>query len=153
MLYRLPLSAIKRYTAEESKMSTTSNPHNDVDMLAAGREAFVSVLTLFDLWRIGEKQKMTLLGMSKSTYFKAKSDPGSLRATPDLLERLSYLINIHAAMRNIFSNPENIYGFVNQPNGNWVFQGLSPMEYMSVGTIASLYETAKHFETMRGGQW
>lgn len=134
-------------------MTARNNPKTDADLQASGSVALKSVLKMLELWDIGEKQKMKLLGMSKSTYFKVKADPASARITPDLLERLSYLLNIHMTLRTIFNNPENVYGFVSQTNENGVFRGKSPLEYMGTGTVAALYETARHVDGLRGGGW
>ena len=134
-------------------MITDRKLHTEVDLDRAGRKSLAAVFRMFDLWGITEKQKMVLLGMSKSTYFKAKGDPEGTRITPDLLERLSYLLNIHMAARTLFNNPENIYGFVRQPNNNGVFNGKSPLEYMGSGSVAALYEASRHMDGLRGGGW
>lgn len=134
-------------------MAAQNIQHTEADLQDKGRKALNAVLNLLERWDLAEKDKMLLLGMSRSTYFKAKSEPGAARISPDLLERLSYLLNIHLALRTLFNNEANVYGFIKQPNGNGVFGGMSPLEYMSAGTVASLYETARHLDGLRGGGW
>jgi len=41
-----------------------------------------------------------------------------VRLSQDQLTRASYVLNIHAALRTVFENPENLYGFMAMPNNN-----------------------------------
>ncbi|WP_133492983.1 MbcA/ParS/Xre antitoxin family protein [Alcanivorax sp. 24] len=119
----------------------------------ARHTALRAVLKLLDLWQCTEKEKTALLGVGRSTLHKYQSRPESARVSNDLLERLSYLLNIHQVLRTLFGNRENVYGFVRMPNHNAYFNGTSPMEAMSTGRVASLYEVFRHLDSLRGGQW
>lgn len=119
----------------------------------ARHAALRAVLRLFDHWRCSEKEKMALLGVGRSTLHKYQSRPDSARINNDLLERLSYLLNIHQVLRTLFANHENVYGFVRLPNHNAFFNGASPMDVMSNGRVASLYEVHRQLDGLRGGQW
>jgi hypothetical protein len=111
------------------------------------------VLNILQKWHCSEGEKLALLGIKRSTLHKYQDDPTSARITPDLAERISYLLNMHQALRILFSNPENIYGFVRLPNISYPFNGLSPMAYMQSGRCAALYEVFRHLDGLRGGQW
>lgn len=63
------------------------------------------------------------------------------------------MLNIHSALRVIFDNPENLYGFMAMANHNPFFQGRTPLEVMSQGDFVSLYETFKRIDALRGAQW
>ena len=39
------------------------------------------------------------------------------------------------------------------PNHNPFFNGASPMDVMSNGRVASLYEVHRQLDGLRGGQW
>ena len=62
------------------------------------------------------------------------------------------MLNIHAALRMIFDNPDNLYGFVNMVNHNPFFNGRTPLAIMGTGDFAALYETYKRIDSLRGGQ-
>lgn len=122
---------------------------NDRDV----RTGLKAALRILQKWQCSEAEKMALLGIKRSTLHKYQDDPESARITADLTERVSYLLNIHNALRLLFSNPENVYGFVRLPNNSAPFNGLSPMQFMQSGRCASLYEVFHHLDGLRGGQW
>ena len=118
-----------------------------------GQVALKVALNILNKWNCSENEKQALLGISKSTLHKYRGNPFSARMTSDLLERISYILNIHAALRIVFDNDENVYGFVRMPNSNYFFNGVSPMDIMSKGQVAGLYETHRQIDSLRGGQW
>lgn len=119
----------------------------------ARHAALRAVLNLLNHWNCSEKEKMALLGVGRSTLHKYQSQPDSARVSQDLLERLSYLLNIHQALRTVFGNRENVYGFVRMANHNPFFNGATPMSVMCGGTVAALYEVHRQLDSLRGGQW
>ena len=119
----------------------------------ARHAALSAVLTLLAHWECSEKEKMALLGLGRSTLHKYQAQPDSARVSQDLLERLSYLLNIHQALRTLFGNRENVYGFVRMANHNNFFNGATPMDIMSSGTVGALYEVHRQLDSLRGGQW
>jgi hypothetical protein len=124
-----------------------------VQSLATSGAAISTALNILNKWDCSEKEKMAILGVGRSTLHKYQSSPESARLTPDLLERISYLLNIHALLRTIFENPDNIYGFVRMPNRSRFFGGKAPMEIMSSGLMTTLYEVYKHLDAIRSGEF
>jgi hypothetical protein len=123
--------------------------HSDDDVRAGLKAA----LNILNKWQCSETEKQALLGIKRSTLHKYQDDPQSARVTHDLSERVSYLLNIHHALRLLFSNPENVYGFVRLENLSAPFNGLTPMQFMQSGRCAALYEVFRHVDGLRGGQW
>lgn len=118
---------------------------------AAGLRAAVRIL---DKWRASGEQGEAILRVSHSTYARARrSDLAEIKLDSDQLTRVSYVLNIHAALRMLFDNPENLYGFVNMMNHNPYFNGRTPLEIMGSGDFAALYETFKRIDSLRGSQW
>lgn len=118
---------------------------------AAGLKAAVRIL---DKWRASGEQGEAILRVSHSTYARARrGDLVEIKLDSDQLTRISYLLNIHAALRMIFDNPENLYGFVNLVNHNPYFNGRTPLEIIGSGDFAALYETFKHIDSLGGSQW
>ena len=120
---------------------------------ATANAAIATALNILNKWNCSEKEKMAILGVGRSTLHKYQAAPESARLTPDLLERISYLLNIHALLRTIFENPDNIYGFVRMPNATAFFGGKAPMEIMSSGLVTALYEVYKHLDAIRSGDF
>ncbi|TKI08347.1 DUF2384 domain-containing protein [Martelella alba] len=117
---------------------------------AAGLKAAFAIL---DKWGCAPEQAQAILQVSKASYYKFRKAPLAAQLTHDQLERISYLLNIHAALRTLFENPENIYGFMTMENHNPFFNGRSPLEIIGSGHFGALYEVHKHIDALRGGQW
>lgn len=66
----------------------------------------------------------------------------------DQLTRISLVLNMHAALRVLFENPDNLYGFMTLANHNAFFHGRSPLEVIACGDLASLLETWRHLDAL-----
>lgn len=119
---------------------------------AAGLRAAVNIL---EKWRASSDQICRILRISRSTYARANQpDPTwSVNLDSDQMHRISLVLNIHAALRLVFDNPDNVYGFVAMVNHNEFFNGRSPLEIMAQGDMISLYETFRRIDVLRGGLW
>lgn len=119
---------------------------------ATGLRTAVAIL---DRWGATGEQGEAILRVSHSTYARAKRKDGlpSISLDRDQLTRVSFVLNIHAALRVIFDNPDNVYGFMRMPNDNAFFFGRSPLEVMSTGDIVAVYETFRRIDVLRGSQW
>lgn len=111
--------------------------------------AFKLGLNIIEKWGCSELQKQTILGVSKGTFAQYHSEPTNIELTGDQLERISYLANIHSSLRLIFSNPKNVYGFMNMENNNPYFNGRSPLSLICSGNFGILYEVYKRIDSMK----
>lgn len=118
----------------------------------AGLRAAVAIL---DKWAASSEQACRILRISRSTYTRARQrDPAwTVALDADQMQRISFVLNIHAALRLVFDNPQNLYGFVALANHNEFFNGRSPLEIMAQGDMISLYETYRRIDVLRGGLW
>lgn len=112
-----------------------------------------TVFTILDRWGCTPEQIQKILQISRPAYYKYRKRPEQANLTHDQIERLSYLVNIHSCLRMIFENPKNVYGFMALKNDNPYFSGRSPLEVISTGQFAALYETFKRIDVLRGGLW
>lgn len=126
---------------------------NGSDVQAAGISALKTVLRILEKWQCSAEQAQAILRLPKATYYRYKKNPESANITGDLLERLSYLLNIHATLRTVFSNPENVYGFMGMPNDNAYFEGRSPVQVLESGSFANLYEVFKRIDALKSAGW
>ncbi|MGA8137956.1 MAG: antitoxin Xre-like helix-turn-helix domain-containing protein [Pseudomonas gingeri] len=117
-----------------------------------GLRAAVGVL---EKWQASSDQACRILRISRSTYTRAKQrDPEwSVGLDADQMQRISFVLNIHAALRTVFDNPENAYGFPAMANANEFFNGRAPLDIMAQGDMISLYETFRRIDALRGAQW
>jgi mannose/fructose/N-acetylgalactosamine-specific phosphotransferase system component IID len=109
------------------------------EQCATGLRAAVAIL---EKWQASIDQACRILRISRSTHVRA-----------DQMQRISFVLNIHAALRLVFDNPENVYGFPAMVNHNEFFNGRTPLEIMAQGDMISLYETFRRIDVLRGGLW
>lgn len=118
------------------------------------RRAIPVVLNILDKWQCTEDEKRALLGqLPRSTFYRLQKAPESVRVTVDLADRLSYLLNIHAGLRLILSEPASVYGWIRQPNDHIWFQGRSAMDIIKSGRMEDLIDVFRHIDAARGGWW
>ncbi|MGA3800067.1 antitoxin Xre-like helix-turn-helix domain-containing protein [Pseudomonas fluorescens] len=117
-----------------------------------GLRAAVSIL---EKWKATSEQACRILRVSRSTYTRARQrDPDwAVALDADQMQRISFVLNIHATLRLVFDNPDNVYGFASMANDNEFFNGRSPLEIMAQGDMISLYETFRRIDMLRGAQW
>lgn len=109
--------------------------------------------SILEKWGCSTAQKQAILGLSKSTFHRYQKDASGVSLSSDQLERLSYLANIHQALRIVFTNPDNVYGFMKMANYNPYFNGRTPLSIIGTGSFGALYEVFKRIDSMRSGQW
>ncbi len=127
---------------------TANSPLTMTDLQAA----FKAVISILEKWQCSTEEMQTLLGLKRSTLFKYKGDPAKALISRDLAERLSYLLNIHAALRILFSHPDSVYGWVRKPNQAPFFNGQSAMAIMMQGRVVDLWSIASRLNAERGGK-
>lgn len=115
--------------------------------------AFTMGNNILEKWGCSAAQKQAILGIPRSSYHRYQKAPDSVSLNSDQLERLSYLANIHQTLRTVFSNPDNVYGFMGMPNNNPYFNGRTPLSIIGTGNFGALYEVFKRIDSMRSGQW
>ncbi|MBF6622146.1 MAG: hypothetical protein ITG05_01355 [Pseudomonas stutzeri] len=134
-------------------MATALQAHDfSREQCVAGLRAALNIL---DKWAASSDQACRILRISRSTYTRARQrDPEwSVGLDADQLQRISMVLNIHAALRLVFDNPENVYGFPSMENRNEFFNGRTPLEIMAQGDMISLYETFRRIDALRAAQW
>ncbi|MDI5832492.1 hypothetical protein OCF84_21770 (plasmid) [Shewanella xiamenensis] len=117
------------------------------------RVAFETTNNILKSWGASVAQITNILQMSKSAYHKAVAEPESVKLCRDQITRVSLILNIYAAIKTIFDNPENQTGFMSFKNDNGKFGGRSPLEVIASGDILELIETTKHIDGLRGAMW
>ncbi|MCU7556078.1 MbcA/ParS/Xre antitoxin family protein [Alteromonas sp. ASW11-19] len=120
--------------------------------LEAVSKALPVAVNILSKWKATADQMAAILGVSSATIARAKRK-SHVTLTRDQADRVSYVLNIHQALRIVFDNPENVYGFVHKKNHNPYFNGATPFELMVKGSMANLYEVFKRIDALRGAQW
>jgi len=120
---------------------------------ALSMTGFKAADNILSSWGCTAQQSQNILKISSTSYHKFKANPEKTNLNDDQLERVSYLLNMHQALRIVFSNNENISGFMSMKNNNDYFSGRTPLEIIHSGKFGDLYEVAKRIDALRGGLW
>lgn len=101
-------------------------------------------------WDATQSQACRILRISPATYRRAvRGFAAGQRLDRDQQQRIVLVLGIHASLRTVFSNRENVKGFTGFKNDNSFFAGRSPLEVMAQGDMISLYETFKRIQHLR----
>ena len=76
--------------------------------------------------------------MNEAHFSAYQNDSENSPLTNEQLEIISYILNIHFELKIIFSNPENIYGFMNMENNTTYFNGQTPLSLIASGDLVVL---------------
>jgi hypothetical protein len=69
-----------------------------------------------------------------------------------VLERLSYLFGIYAALQILLPVPERANEWIRKPNHAPLFGGRSALERMMAGQVADLFVVRQYLDAQRGGK-
>jgi transcriptional regulator with XRE-family HTH domain len=107
-------------------------------------------LRLTERWQLTRAELATLLGIrSTSTLDNWRRNP-PVSLSPDTLERISYLLHIHGALRQIFPVPRATE-WLRRPNDDAPFLGKSALAFMLGGRMQHLLDTHRHLQNVAAG--
>lgn len=118
-----------------------------------GAVALRAAVRIMEQWSATSKQIQSVLRISRCTYSRAKDQRRPVEVDSDQLARASLVLNIHAALRTIFDNPDNVYDFPSMKNDDAFFGGRSPLDLMSEGSLIQLYETFRRIDVLCRARW
>jgi hypothetical protein len=128
-----------------------TSPPVELDSPAAAQAALRTFWRLADAWKLGVGEQITLLGVGKTTFYQWKQGKvGPLDR--HVLERLSYLFGIYAALQILLPVAERADEWIRKPNGAPLFGGRSALERMLGGQVADLYVVRHYLDAQRGGK-
>jgi hypothetical protein len=128
-----------------------TTPPVELDSPAAAQAALRTFWRLADAWKLGVAEQITLLGVGKTTFYQWKQGKvGPLDR--HVLERLSYLFGIYAALQILLPVAERADEWIRKPNGAPLFGGRSALERMLGGQVADLYVVRHYLDAQRGGK-
>ncbi|NMP15865.1 hypothetical protein [Thalassotalea sp. Y01] len=104
--------------------------------------------SLLEKWGCTTSQKLAILGIAKADFTHYQKNSSAVSLNTEQLQRISYLTNIHQSLKYIFSNPENLYGFMNMRNNNSYFNGRTPLSIIATGKVDDFSDVFKCIDSM-----
>ena len=118
---------------------------------ASAQAALRTFWRLAEAWKLDVNEQTTLLGVGRTTLYQWKSGKvGPLDR--HVLERLSYLFGIYAALQILLPLKQRADEWMRQPNAAPLFGGRSALERMMGGQVADLYVVRHYLDAQRGGK-
>ena len=91
--------------------------------------AFEAVNNIFVKWKLADSEKIDILGFnSKFELDTFTQNLNILQMSEEQKVRTSLILDIHEELSCLFSNPENVYGFMKMVNNNAPFKGKRPID-------------------------
>jgi len=102
-------------------------------------------------WKLRDEDARALLGgVSNGPFYEMKRNPDRTLDT-DRLTRISYLIGIFKALGILHSEPL-ADAWVQRPNTNPLFAGLTPLAYMIAGGLPAMQNVRRLLDARRAGR-
>ncbi len=122
------------------------------DSPAAAQAALRTFWRLSDAWQLDIAEQTTLLGVGRTTLYQWKQGKISGALDRHVLERLSYLFGIYAALQILLPVAQQADAWVRKPNTAPLFGGRSALARMLGGQVADLYVVRQYLDAQRGGK-
>ena len=124
----------------------------DLGSAAAAQAALRTFWRLAEAWKLDVSEQTALLGVGRTTLYQWKKGVVSAGLDRHVLERLSYLFGIYAALQILLPAAQQADCWVRQPNAAPLFGGRSALARMLGGQVADLYVVRQYLDAQRGGK-
>jgi len=140
------MNAVLKSTTSATNSATTSAPAATVDLntAEAAQAALRTFWRLTDAWGLETTEQTVLLGVGRTKV----SGP----LDRHVIERLSYLFGIYAALQLLLPLEAEADAWVRKPNTAPLFGGKSALDRMLGGQVADLYVVRQYLDAQRGGK-
>ena len=129
-------------------MSNEKPEHSDPGAIQ-GHIALKGFFGICSEWDCSEEEIRLLLGgVLKRTLDDYLKLP-HLMLSPEMLERISYILGIYKSLRAMYPNDERASRRMRLSTSEPPFSGLSAIEFMTSGSIQHLKQTRRYFESKK----
>lgn len=133
-----------------TKLALTGIKNGNLQTPQAGKVALKGFFAITTLWGVEPEQAMTLLGgIGKTTFYKYRTLP-EVTLPNDTLERISYVLGIHKALRVLFPDEARAAAWVSKHNAAEPFNGHSALDWMLQGRVTDLADVRRYLDAVRG---
>lgn len=118
---------------------------------AAAGAALRTFWRLADAWQLSPAEQTALLGVARTTLYQWKQGKFA-PLDRHVLERLSYLFGIYAALQVLLPVPARANAWIRKPNTAPFLAGSSALDRMLGGQVADLFVVRQYLDAERGGK-
>jgi Protein of unknown function (DUF2384) len=147
---RRRIATLERHAAGFSSERATDLSRKDVQEQLS-RAAIPAFFKLARAWDLRDESARQLLGgVSNGVFYQLKRG-AKKTLDQDRLTRISLLLGIFRALNILYSRPL-ADAWMNLPNSNPMFQGETPLVYVTRGGVPSLLRVRQLLDGRRGGR-
>lgn len=133
------------------QLETSKRVGVNLNTAAAAEAALRTFWRLAEAWKLTTAEQIALLGVARTTLYQWKQGKvGPLDR--HILERLSYLFGIYAALQILLPVPQRANEWIRKPNTAPFLAGSSALERMLGGQVADLFVVRQYLDAERGGK-
>ena len=115
-----------------------------------GGDAARAFINMMARWKIRDADARRLLGgMSNGAYYALKKRPDRM-LDEDRIRRVSYLVGIFGALNALYGE-KLADRWMTLPNGNRIFGGLTPVDYLVRGGMPAFATVRRLLDARRSG--
>jgi hypothetical protein len=111
--------------------------------------ALATALNILEKWDLSREQQCAMLGIAERSWYLWKRNPPA-RVGGDTLERVSYILGIWKALRQLFTSDQAWLRWPHLDNSAPPFGGRPPIERMASGRVGDLYVVRSWLDGWRG---
>jgi hypothetical protein len=138
-------------TPLEANANEARAPYTYMAARDVSAPALRTLFRIAEAWKLSSPELMKLLGRPpRSTFYKWKQLQNVV-LPPDVLERISYIFGIYAALQVLLPRPDAADAWIRKPNTAPLFGGKSALDRMLSGQVADLYVVRQYLDAQRGG--
>lgn len=102
-------------------------------------------------WKLSGEQQRYLLGNISEPAFAAMRHSSGGSLTPDILERVSYVLGIYKVLQILLPDAERANAWITAPNAAAIFAGRSALDLMLAGRLEDLRLVREYLERVEDG--
>lgn len=127
-------------------------PAVDLSSPEAAQAALRTFWRIADVWQLDPGEQTNLLGIGKTTLYQWRQGKIATPLDRHVLERLSYLFGIYAALQILLPHGPQADGWLRRPNAAPLFGGRPALDRMLGGQVADLFVVRQYLDAQRGGK-
>ena len=125
----------------------------NADSAQTAAHALAVFFRITQQWGLGPAEKQSLLGASRTVFYRWQAGQVTAPLDAATAERLSYVFRIYAALQVLLPIDERADAWIRQPNSSPLFGGGTALARMLGGRVGDLKDVADFLDAQRGGDF
>lgn len=134
-------------------MPTPASQPVDLQSPKTAASALAVFFRIADRWGLGPVEKQTLLGASRTVFYRWQAGKVAAPLDAATAERLSYVFRVYAALQVLLPIRERADSWLKLPNTSPLFGGSTALAHMLGGKVGDLKDVADYLDAQRGGDF